>query len=369
METGAVVATFMRHRPLALCMDADKVGSWAPICVAFVLLAMVGWGLWTIPENVEELEGSSEGDIPRFIEHFPTDVNDEVPLDEVLRISWHPEDSGLGTLKTNDRYLELGELQVVDHASTPANAELHAMVRWSDEQTLNVTIDIQVLSEIENGILRLILIEDGVEMFGRTPSQHAVVRLYDPTPITNENGTIQRELVPGNGLTSDDSERLRFVILLSDMMTEENHALLAMNVPLSDNGPKDSGHRASSLLALGFIIFGLTVIVRSEWKREVMLPRLRGSRDTEGRPIAYLKAGLRDLHLREVRVLPPWRLAKEIREIDLPAGTERTIVVRVKPERGLNEVNIATIETEWSIEVDEMGGWVLDLTLYKEPPT
>ncbi|HJM67267.1 MAG TPA: hypothetical protein QF716_00125, partial [Candidatus Thalassarchaeaceae archaeon] len=120
-------------------MDADKVGSWAPICVAFVLLAMVGWGLWTIPENVEELEGSSEGDIPRFIEHFPTDVNDEVPLDEVLRISWHPEDSGLGTLKTNDRYLELGELQVVDHASTPANAELHAMVRWSDEQTLNVT--------------------------------------------------------------------------------------------------------------------------------------------------------------------------------------------------------------------------------------
>jgi hypothetical protein len=62
-------------------------------------------------------------------------------------------------------------------------------------------------------------------------------------------------------------------------------------------------------------------------------------------------------------------LAKEIREIDLPAGTERTIVVRVKPERGLNEVNIATIETEWSIEVDEMGGWVLDLTLYKEPPT
>ena len=62
-------------------------------------------------------------------------------------------------------------------------------------------------------------------------------------------------------------------------------------------------------------------------------------------------------------------LAKEIREIDVPAGTERTIAVRVKPERGLTEVNTLTIETEWSIEVDEMGGWVLDLTLYKEPPT
>ena len=369
METGTVVTTFMRHQPPAWCMEADKAGSWIPICVAFFLLTMAGWGLWTIPENAEELESSSEDDIPHFIEHFPMDVNDAIPLDEVLRIAWHPEDSELGTLKTNDRYLELGEQQVVEHASIPANAELHAVVHWSDEQTLNVTVDIEILSEIENGILRLILIEDGVEMFGRTPSQHAVVRLYDPTPITDGNGTIQRELVPGNGLTSDDSERLRFVILLSDMMTEENHALLAMNVPLSDNGPKDSGHRASIILALGIIILGLTAIVRSEWKREVMLPRLRGSRDEKGQPIAHLKAGLRDLHLREVRVLHPWRLAKEIREIDLPAGTEKTISIRVKPGRGLNEVDTTIIETEWSIEVDEMGGWVLDLTLHKEPPT
>ena len=61
-------------------------------------------------------------------------------------------------------------------------------------------------------------------------------------------------------------------------------------------------------------------------------------------------------------------LEPEIREIDLPAGTERTIAVRFKPVRGLNEVNTLTIETEWSIEVDEMGGWVLALTLHKEPP-
>ena len=369
METGAVVTTFMRHQPPAWCMDADKGGSWAPFCVAFVLLAMAGWGLWTIPENSEKLEGDSGEDIPRFVEHFPADVNDEVPLDDVLRIAWHPEDSQLGTMKTNDRYLELGELQVVDHESIPANAELHAMVHWSDERTLNVTVDVEIQSEIENGILRIILIEDGVEMFGRTPAQHAVVRLYDPTPIADGNGTVQRELALGGGITSDDSDRLRFVILLSDMMTEENHALLEMNVPQSDNGPENSGHRASTLLALGIIILFLAGIVRSEWKREVMLPRLRGSRDAEGRPIAHLKAGLRDLHLREVRVLSPWRMAKEIREIDVPAGTERTIAVRVKPERGLTEVNALTIETEWSIEVDEMGGWVLDLTLYKEPPT
>ena len=107
METGSVVTTFMRHQPPALCMDGDKLGSWAPFCVAFVLLSMAGWGLWTIPENAEVIEGDSQGEIPRFVEHFPMNLEDDVPLDDVLRISWHPEDSELGTLKTNDRYLEL----------------------------------------------------------------------------------------------------------------------------------------------------------------------------------------------------------------------------------------------------------------------
>jgi hypothetical protein len=55
--------------------------------------------------------------------------------------------------------------------------------------------------------------------------------------------------------------------------------------------------------------------------------------------------------------------------MDLPAGTEKTIPVHVKPAQGGNDVQTTIIETEWSIEVDEMGGWVLDLTLHKEPPT
>ena len=369
METEAVVKTFMRHQPSADDMDGDKVGSWAPFCLALLLLALTGWGLWTIPENTDSLEVSSDENIPRFIEHFPSSVEDEVPVDDVLRISWHPEDSELGTLKTDDRYLELGEMDMVDHPSEPANAELFATIRWADQQTLNVTVDVQILSEIENGILRLILIEDEVEMFGRTPTQHAVVRLYDPTPITDGNGAVHRELSLVNGLTIDDAPRLKFVILLSDMMTEQNHALLSSSLPIADNGPTDAGHRASTLLASGVIILSLAGIVRSEWKREVMLPKLRGSRDSQGRPMAYLKAGLRDLHLREVRVLHPWRLAKEIREIDLPAGTERTFGVRVKPDRGVEEVQTSLIDTEWSIEVEEMGAWVLDLTLHKEPPT
>ena len=86
-------------------MDADNAGSWVPVVVALMLLSFSGWGLWSIPENASSLEANSEQNIPFFVEHFPTGMGDEVPADDVIRIAWHPEESELGTLKTNDRYL------------------------------------------------------------------------------------------------------------------------------------------------------------------------------------------------------------------------------------------------------------------------
>ena len=350
-------------------MDEDEVGSWAPIFVAIILLSLSAWGLWFIPEDQQTLEANSGEYIPRFVEHFPLDTDDDIPNDGVIRMSWHPEESDLGSLKTNDRYVELGEFSIVEHASEPSSALLHTSVQWSTESSLNITVEVNLTTEIENGILRLIVIEDEIEMFGRTPNQNAVVRLYDPTPIGEGNGTIHRELELGNGLSIDDAHRLQLIVLLSDMMTEQNHALLAMSVPIADNGPTETGHRVSTLMGLGFIILSLGAIVRAEWKREVMLPKLRGGRNSAGEPIAYLKAGRRDLHLKEVRVFPPWKLAKAVRSIDLPAGTEKMIQIQVKPARGEQDILTRIVQTEWSIEVDEMGGWVLDLTLYKDPPT
>ncbi len=350
-------------------MDRDEFGNWMPFCVALILLSISAWGLWNVPENVDLLEGNSGSEVPHFVEYFPTEMQNEIPNDDVIRMAWHSDDNGLGVVKTEDRYLELGNLSIVDHPAETAIAELHTVIQWSSENTLNISVDINGTTEIETRILRLILIENDVDMFGRTPTQNAVVRLYDPTPIGKGNGTVNRELTLTNGLTIDDAPRLRFVILLSDMMTEENHALLSMDVPLRNTGPTETGQRASTLLGIGIIIFILATIIRSEWKREVMLPKLRGSRDAEGNPMAHLKAGRRDVHLRDVRVLEPWKFSKGVKSIDLPAGTEKVIPIHVKPERGFEEVVSTVIETEWSIEVEEMGGWVLDLTLYKNPPT
>ena len=112
-------------------MDADNAGSWVPVVVALMLLSFSGWGLWSIPENASSLEANSEQNVPFFVEHFPTGMGDEVPADDVIRMAWHPEESELGTLKTNDRYLELGELSIVEHGSDPATALLHPNIRLS----------------------------------------------------------------------------------------------------------------------------------------------------------------------------------------------------------------------------------------------
>ena len=96
-----------------------------------------------------------------------------VPYDGVLRIAWNPENSELGALKSFDRYYDLGVHAFVEHTSTPANAILQASVSWFDEDNINVTVLVNTTSEIENGILRIIEIEDRVEMLGRAPTQEA----------------------------------------------------------------------------------------------------------------------------------------------------------------------------------------------------
>ncbi|GIS44579.1 MAG: hypothetical protein Ct9H90mP16_16490 [Candidatus Poseidoniales archaeon] len=99
----------MRHRSFAGTMDADRVGNWAPFLVAFLLLSVAGWGIWSLPAQQSTAEGESGNMIPRFIEHFPQDETEVIPNDGSLRLAWHPVNSELGSLKTEDRYLELGE--------------------------------------------------------------------------------------------------------------------------------------------------------------------------------------------------------------------------------------------------------------------
>ena len=86
-------------------MDADRVGNWAPFLVALLLLAISGWGIVNIPAQQSAVEAGSENMIPQFVEHFPMTESDVVPNDGLTRLAWHPAESNLGSMKTDDRFL------------------------------------------------------------------------------------------------------------------------------------------------------------------------------------------------------------------------------------------------------------------------
>ena len=158
MEIGNSMTIFMRHRFLAIDMQADKVGAWTPFLVAFILLSIAGWGLWEIPEHENSIVTHSNEQLPRFVEHFPSDYENDIPNDGIIRMAWYPEESDLGSLKTTDRFAELGELRTVEHPAIPANATMKTTVAWASKNVLNITVQINTTSTIENGILRIIVV-------------------------------------------------------------------------------------------------------------------------------------------------------------------------------------------------------------------
>lgn len=364
-------------------------GSWVPFAVTLILVIAAGWGLNFIPlqsESKSTVTTDSGDSVPIFVEHFTNSEAEPVPQDDVIRLAWYEWDEnvseGLGIPAAMYRAEDLGinDTGIIQHQTESASAKLNLTLEWNkdgDGAVLNATIGVHILEEqTENLILRMIITENDVELEGRAPNQNAVVRLYRMSIAINHSAgghTTHQEAFPladlvNHGMSDNlrDFHDMKFVVLLSDYETEANYALLSSDFPSSPTGPKDSGERISTLIGLGIILLCLSAVARAEWKREYMLPELKGKSVRKGHPVATLRAGGGDVNLREVRVESPWKLSKAIRSIEIPAGTEKTFEIRVKPERGIEISNATEIRTEWSIEVEEMGKWVLDLVLHKQ---
>ncbi|MDP6906703.1 MAG: hypothetical protein QF440_04730 [Candidatus Thalassarchaeaceae archaeon] len=367
---------------------ATKNGSWAPFAVTFMLIAIAAIGLDVIPkhyENEEVFTSSSSGKIPMFVEHFTNINSNSIPDDGVIRLAWHTWDenltNGLGIPAAKYRAEDLGisETGVIEHPSEPTHAKLNISLKWDqsvDGAILNSTIGIHIFNNVSDTlILRMIIIENNVEVGGRIPMQNSVVRLYRMSiAINNTAGshTTHHEFFSISDLVEHGMSRnlenyhnMDFIILLSDYETEENLAILTSSMPEIVTGPGDTADVVSTLLGLGIILFCFGSISRAEWKREYMLPRLTGKGNRQGNPMAILKAGGGNVILHEVRINSPWKFARLIKSQEISSGTEKTFEIRVKPERGIEKMPHSIIETEWSIEVEEMGKWVLDLTLKK----
>jgi hypothetical protein len=117
-----------------------------------------------------------------------------------------------------------------------------------------------------------------------------------------------------------------------------------------------------TLLVVVGVIVGLLVMVRQDYRREVGLPRLRGTmrKDNKGWTAdVEITAGIFDVTLKGALASSPWKISRAPSQQLVTAGTNRSFSVKLKTS---DEESYEAV-THWEIDVDELGGWVLDLKL------
>ena len=113
------------------------------------------------------------------------------------------------------------------------------------------------------------------------------------------------------------------------------------------------------------ILIGLGMSVRAEWKREVCLPTLTGRLARRGQAWTAhvtLVAGHSPVTLKGADADAPWRVPKQPKERVIKPGESVDVGVRLK----VTEQPPPSVRTHWSVEVEQLGGWVLDLSLTPE---
>ncbi len=407
-------------------LDEDE-GGWLPFAVAVLLLALAGWGLFSIPDAADDIhisESTSADEVPPTVEWFThVDCQSCHQLEEdttglrhdiadqsnPLWFTWHHHDDSLdssdsgydelgivaGQYRAEDLdaewpglYLD-GEPVGTDALSlrdallarevNNASADLGLTMQWvgtEDELILNVSISLDLSETLSNTtLLQMYILEDSVDIEGHTPAQVAIVKLYRFTIAFNHNSgessihweTIPEMDLPRYDLPEDarDSNRLRFVVLLRDDMTNQVFAATSAQLPAPGIGPSNHGDRVAVLAGLAIILFSLAGVSRAEWRRERHLPSLSGRMERRGDrvvPVAVLQAKASPITLTKVVVEEPWRLSSRIKEISLRENAERTFDLMVKEARGHQPSDSDPVISHWSVKVEGMGGWVLDLS-------
>jgi|GEM_PF-793750 len=407
-------------------LDEDE-GGWLPFAVAVLLLALAGWGLFSIPDAEEDIHVSqtrSAEEVPAMVEWF-THVDcqychqfeadtaglrqDITEQSNPLWFSWHHHDESLngrdagydelgvlaGQYRAEDLGAESGDLFIdgekIDsetlslrgalqaREANNASATLDLTMQWvtgEEGRILNVSISMNLAETLSNTtILQMYILENSVDIVGHAPPQIAVVRLYRFTIAFDHNSggnTTHIETIPELDFprydlpaNAEDSNQMRFVVLLRDDMTNEVFAATSAQLPAPGIGPSNDGDRVAVLAGLAIILFSLAGVTRAEWKRERHLPSLTGRMEKRGDrivPVAILRARASAVTLTKVVVEEPWRLSGRIKEVSLRENSERTFNLTVKEARGHQPSDADPVISHWSVTVEGMGGWVLDLS-------
>ena len=160
--------------------------------------------------------------------------------------------------------------------------------------------------------------------------------------------------------TINDLWRLEVTVMLVDDLNATVSGIDHTQVQTLDRMPNIAGMFPVILLVIA-IVAGLVIIVRQDYQREVGLPLLTGTlRYIKKEWIAEVRvtAGKYDLTIKGASATLPWKMSRVPKQQLVPAGTSRDFSVKLRSTEENNEA-----ETHWEVEVDELGGWVLDLKL------
>lgn len=180
--------------------------------------------------------------------------------------------------------------------------------------------------------------------------------------ITNWTQVIDSERLAEDGIpfTINDLWRLEVTVMLVDDLNATVSGIAHTQVQTLDRMPNVAGMVPVMILVIA-IVAGLVIIVRQDYQREVGLPLLTGTlRYIKKEWIAEVKvtAGKYDLTIKGASATLPWKMSRVPKQQLVPAGTSRDFSVKLRSTEEINEA-----KTHWEVEVEELGGWVLDLKL------
>ena len=254
-------------------------------------------------------------------------------------------------------------------------ADLTLDVRVSggvEPKALEIEVGITPIEDLPDSVnLRLLLTVDHPTS---GPDSHFVVKHYQWSSAFHHQANMTtewNETIDSSRLASDevpfthsDLWRINVVVLLVDDLNHSIHA--ASRSPVETPSSVPSTADAAHLYLFGLaILAGLGMIVRAEWKREMCLPKLTGRLARRGQTWTAhvtLVAGRSPVTLKGADADAPWRVPKQPKERVIKPGESVDVGVRLK----VTEQPPPSVRTHWSVEVEQLGGWVLDLSLTPE---
>ena len=266
-----------------------------------------------------------------------------VETDLQVTLLWN---HALGNDGKNSSELTFSGLQLSTSILPLENLSESLNMRWY------ITVDYDSIGDV--------IVHDLVKHYGWTSSFY-----HEEGNITNWTHEVSIERLQEDGLPTSEDElwRMEVVILFVDDLNHTIYGADKIQLEAPTNVPNSTAEKFPTILIGIVVIVGLLIIVRQDQRREIGLPRLRGTLYQNNNDSWYAKvmitAGIFDVTLKGAFANEPWKMGKVPTQQLIPAETSRSFTVKMKCSGIIDD----TVPTHWKVDVDELGGWVLDLNL------